>query len=92
MIGFSPGLLYLQYTHLGVLRNILIGVSAAAAGLLIGTGIRMLVPHRNHPLTLIVAALAFGGMTFTKLPLLVVLFGVTLLSISTTQIEATKSR
>jgi chromate transporter len=92
MIGFSLGLLYLQYTHLAVLRNILIGVSSAAAGLLIGTGIRMLIPLRNHPLTLIVAAMAFGGMTFTKLPLLIVLFGVTLLSITVTQIEATKRR
>lgn len=92
MIGFSLGLLYLQYTHLAVLRNILIGVSAAAAGLLIGTGIRMLIPHRNAPRTLILAALAFGGMTFTKLPLLVVLFGVTLLSITAAQIEAARKR
>ena len=92
VLGFSLGLLYLQYSHLAVLRNILSGVSAAAAGLLIGTGIRMLLPHRNHPHTLIVAALAFGGMTFTKLPLLVVLFGVTLLSITVTQVEATKPR
>jgi chromate transporter len=92
VLGFSLGLLYLQYSHLTVLRNILGGVSAAAAGLLIGTGTKMLIPHRNYPQILIVAALAFGGMTFTKLPLLVVLFGVTLLSITVTQIEATKTR
>jgi chromate transporter len=92
VLGFSLGLLYLQFTHLAVLRNVLSGVSAVAAGLLIGTGIRMLMPHRNHPLTLIVAALAFAGMTFTKLPLLVVLFGVTLLSITVTQIEAARKR
>jgi chromate transporter len=92
VLGFSLGLLYLQYSHLTVLRNILGGVSAAAAGLLIGTGTKMLIPHRNYPQILIVAALAFGGMTFTKLPLLVVLFGMTLLSITVTQIEATKTR
>jgi chromate transporter len=92
MVGFSLGLLYLQYTHLAVFRNILGGVSAVAAGLLIATGIRMLMPHRSRPLALIVAALAFGGMMFTRLPLVAVLLAVALLSITATQIEAAKTR
>ena len=86
-IGFSLGLLYLQYTHLAAFRDILGGVSAAAAGMLIATGIRMLMPHRTRPLALVVAALAFVGMTFTSLPLFVVLPGVALFSIAATQIE-----
>jgi chromate transporter len=91
-IGFSLGLVYLQYAHLAVFRNILGGVSAAASGMLIATGIRILMPYRNDRRALIVAALAFGGMTFTKLPLLIVLFGTALLSIATAQIEAVKTR
>jgi chromate transporter len=91
-IGFSLGLLYLQYAHLAVFRNILGGISAAASGLLIATGIRMLMPYWNDNRARIVAALAFGGVTFTKLPLLVVLFGAALLSIAAAQIEAAKTR
>src|SRR5262244_270751 len=39
-IGFSVGLLFLEYAYLPVLRNILGGIAATAAGLLIATGIR----------------------------------------------------
>ena len=82
-VGFVLGLLYLQYAHLAVLRNILArNLRRRATGLLIATGIRMLAPHRGRPRALIAAALAFGGMTFTTLPLLVVLFGTALLSIA----------
>jgi chromate transporter len=92
IVGFSLGLLYLQYIHLAVFRNVLGGVSAAAAGLLIATGLRILVPHRRRPQALIFAALAFVGMAFTKLPLLVVLFGVALLSITTAQIVSARTQ
>ena len=56
--------------------------SAAAAGLLIATGIRMLLPHRGRPAALLFAALAFGLMAFGKLPLLFVLLGLAPLSIA----------
>jgi chromate transporter len=81
-IGFPLGVLYLQHAHLAVLQNILGGVSAAAAGLLIATGIRMLMPHRTRPQALVVAALAVGGVVFTKLPLLAVLSSLALVSIA----------
>ena len=81
-VGFSLGVLYLQHAHIAVLQNILGGVSAAAAGLLIATGIRMLMPHRRRVQALAFAALAVGGMVFTRLPLLVVLFSLTPLSIA----------
>jgi len=48
-------------------------VSAAASGLLIATGLRLLTRHRTHPVALLFAALAFTGMVLAKLPLLVVL-------------------
>jgi chromate transporter len=91
-IGFTLGLWYLRYAHLPVLRNILTGISAVAAGLLIATGIRLLRPRRTRPRAWIVAALAFAGMAFTKLPLLAVLFGATLLSLAAVKIESATAK
>lgn len=45
-IGFSLGVLYLQYAHLAVLQNILGGISAAATGLLIASGQDRARPQR----------------------------------------------
>jgi chromate transporter len=92
VIGFSLGVLYLQHTHRPFLQNILGGVSAAAAGLLVATGLRMLRPHRRRPASLIFAALAFGLMAFSKLPLLVVLFSLTPLGIAVAGIENARAR
>jgi chromate transporter len=86
-IGFLVGVLYLSHAHLGALQNVLGGASAAAAGLLIATGIRMLIPCLHRPSALIVAACSFGGMSFTHLPLLAVLLGTSLLSIVMTAID-----
>src|ERR1700738_781300 len=46
-VGLALGGLCLQYAHLPVLQNILGGISAAAAGLMIATGIRLLLPQRS---------------------------------------------
>lgn len=91
-VGFSLGVLYLRYAHLAVLQGVLGGISAVAAGLLIAAGVRILIPHRRRPRALVVAALAFGGMAFTNLPLLVVLFGLALLSIAAAGIENARTR
>jgi chromate transporter len=85
--GFSFGVLYLRHTHLAVPQNILGGVSAVGAGLLIATGIRMLTLQRNRPQAFAAAALAVGGIVFTKLPLLVVLFGLVLLNTAVAKIR-----
>jgi chromate transporter len=91
-IGLTLGLLCLKYAHLTVLRNILVGIAATAAGLLIATGIRLLMPHRRRPGALFFAALAFGLMVFSKLPLLVILFALVPLSIAIAGIETAKAR
>lgn len=57
-VGLSLGVLYLKYADLIILRNILAGIAATAAGLLIATGIRLLRPYRRRPATFIFAALA----------------------------------
>ena len=92
VIGLSVGLFFLEYAHLTVLRNILGGIAATAAGLLIATGIRLLLPHRRRPAALLFAVLAFGLITFAKLPLLAVLFGLVPLSIAIAGIEKTRAR
>jgi chromate transporter len=81
-IGFLLGTWCLRNTHLAMLQGILGGVSAAAAGLVIGTGLRLLVPYRDHPMALSFAALAFGGLVFTKLPLLIIIIALAPLSVA----------
>jgi chromate transporter len=81
-IGFWLGVVYLEHTQIPLLQNILGGVSAAASGLLIATGLRLLMRHRTHPVALLFAALAFAGMVWAKLPLLVVLLGLAPFSIA----------
>jgi chromate transporter len=91
-VGLSLGTLYLEYAYVPVLRNILGGVSATAAGLLIAAGLRLLAPHRRRPAAVLFAALAFALMAFTKLPLLAVLFGLVPLSIAAAGIEKARAR
>jgi chromate transporter len=80
-VGLSLGMLYLRYTHLVILHNILTGIAVTAAGLLIGAGAKLLMPHRRRPAAFLFATLAFGLVTFARLPLIEVLFGLVPVSI-----------
>src|SRR5216684_7057852 len=91
VIGFSIGVWYLQQAHHPILQHILGGVAATAAGLLIATGLRLLMPYRRRPAAVLFAALAFGLMAFAKLPLLVVLFTLAPLSIGVACIETARA-
>jgi chromate transporter len=91
-IGLMLGLLYLRYAHLTVLRNILGGVAATGAGLLIATGLRLLSAHRRRPGAMVFAALAFALMVFSRLPLLVILFSLVPLSIAVAGAETARAR
>jgi chromate transporter len=86
-VGLVLGTLYLRYPHLPIIHKMLGGLSAAAAGLLIATGIKMLLPHRNRPTALFFAVLAFSGIVIAKLPLLMVLLGLVPLSIGVAAVE-----
>lgn len=72
--GLMVGVICLEYAHTPLLRNVLGGISATAAGLLVATGVRLLLPHRRRPAAIIFAALALVLLAFSKLPLLAVLF------------------
>jgi chromate transporter len=91
-IGFWLGVVYLEHTEIPLLQNILGGVSAAASGLLIATGLRLLMRHRTQPAALLFAALAFMGMVLAKLPLLVVLLGLAPFSIAAAAIAGAARR
>lgn len=91
-LGLSLGGLVLQHARLALLQGILGGLSAAAAGLLIGTGIRLLMPHRGQWIALVFAAVAFAGMTFTKLPLPIVLLVLAPLSIAAAGLRGRSAR
>jgi chromate transporter len=80
-VGLGLGTLYLHYADIAVLGHILRGVSAAAAGLVIATGLRLLA-GRRRPTDLVFAALAFCGITFVHLPLFIVLAGLAPLGIA----------
>jgi chromate transporter len=86
-IGFVLAVSLLRFAHLGALRNTLAGLSAAAAGLVIATGIKMLMPHRRRPAAVVFAGLAFALMIFAKMSLLVVLFALVPLSIAVARVE-----
>jgi len=91
-ISLFLGTWILRYPDLAILQGILGGVSAAAAGLLIGTGLRLLIPHRDQPMALCFALLAFVGLVFTKLPLLAILLAVAPVSVTVAAISGTRKR
>ena len=82
MIGFGVGLLWLQNADHPVVGHVLGGIASVGAGLLIATGIRMLMPYRARRAALLFAAAAFGLIVIAKLPLAIVLLAVAPLSIA----------
>lgn len=91
MLGTAVGAIYLQHAEIGVLQDILHGISAAAAGLIIGTGLKLLMPHRRRPAALVFAALGFAGLAVAKLPLLLVVLGLAPLGIAVAAIEGVRA-
>ena len=81
-VGLAFGVLCLRYAQAPLLRHVLGGISAAAAGLLIATGLRLLLPHRRRPFVIGMAVLALILMAFSRLPLPIVLFALLPLSIA----------
>jgi chromate transporter len=86
-IGFGFGALYLRYTHIGPLQNILRGISAAAAGMMMAVGLKMLWPHRRRPSAWLFAALGFVALAMLRLPLLPVVLVLAPISIAVSGIE-----
>jgi chromate transporter len=82
-VGFAVGAILLSHAHAAVLQGMLRGIAAAAAGLIIGTGVRLLLPQRRKPAALLFAALAFAGLALVHLPLLLIVAVLIPLSVAT---------
>ena len=91
-VGFAIGIVVLSYAQTSLLHGVLRGVAATAAGLIIATGLRLLLPHRRRPVALAVAALAFAGLAVAKLPLLIVVVGLVPVSIAMARPESLPAR
>jgi chromate transporter len=91
-LGFALALIYLGQTQIPLVRNILGAISPAAAGLMIGTGLRLLSPHRRSAQTVLFATLAFAGLAIAKFPLLLVLLVLAPVSVVTTAFNQTRPR
>ena len=87
-IGFALGALYLTYAHLSLVQGAMRGIAAVAAGLIIATGIRLLLPNRRRKTALLFAALAFAGLALAKLPLLLLVLVLVPLSILAAHFES----
>jgi chromate transporter len=74
-----------------VLHNVLSGVAAAAAGLLIATGIRMLRSRHGGIMALLFAALTVVAVAMSKLPLIAILLGLAPLSIVVARAKSRKN-
>ena len=92
IVGFSLGVLWFRHTGVPLLQNILVGISAAAAGMMIATGLRLLRAYRRRLLALLFAALAFAGIAIGQFPLLLVLLILAPLSIANATISAGRAR
>jgi chromate transporter len=66
-------MLYQHGALLDVVRQALHGVAAAAAGLLLASGIKMALPYRREPWALLMGLLALAGVGWLHWPLLAVL-------------------
>jgi chromate transporter len=86
-VGFALGALFLHYTQIALMQNMMRGVSAVGAGLIIATGIRLLRPQRSRKMALLFAGLAFAGLAFAKLPLLPLVLVLVPLSIAAAYYE-----
>ena len=78
LLMVTVGALYAQFGDLDALRRILVGIAAAAAGLLISTAAKMVVPLFKKgigpaPVVVIAVALAIGYMRWPLLWVLLVL-------------------
>ena len=88
--GFALALTLIEGARLPLVDHALHGISVAAAGMMIATGLRLLRAHRHCAVAMLFAALAWTGIVIAKLPLLVVLAGLAPLSIAGAMLDREK--
>lgn len=91
-MGFAIAVLALGHAQSPLVQRALSGISAAAAGLMIATGLRLLRPHRRDLRSVLVAIIALAALAFAKLPLLLVLAVLAPASVAATILLGAKPR
>jgi chromate transporter len=76
------GALYTQYGHLPAVSSAFRGISAAAAGLVVAMGLKMMASRRLRSAMAVFAVVTFIGVALVRLPLVVILAGVAPASIA----------
>lgn len=82
LVVVALGLLYARYGHRPEVDAAFDGIAAAAAGLVVATGLKMLDAHRRDGLALLFVALTFVGIALFRWPLLLILLVVAPLSVA----------
>lgn len=70
LVVIGLGVLYERYQSDPHVRHLVAGIAAAAAGMLIATALKMAMPLRGKPVSILVACLFFVAMAVLRLPLL----------------------
>jgi chromate transporter len=81
IIVLSLGALYERFGRLSIVDPVFHNLGAAAAGLVIGTGIKMATTQWRKPLSVLVALAAFAAVAWFRWPLILVVLGLAPLSL-----------
>jgi chromate transporter len=76
------GALYARFGEAGAVRGGFVGISAAAAGLVIATALKMVVPFARKPVAIAFGLAAFGAVGALRLPMIEVLLVLAPLSVA----------
>jgi chromate transporter len=85
------GAIYAQYAGVPVINAFVVGAAAGAAGLVMGTGIRMARKIKPAPLSLLMTAVAFVAVGILELPLVAVVALLVPLSIGLAALEGRRA-
>lgn len=72
-LAVTLGALYARNAHDLRVQHLVAGLAAAAAGLLVATALKMLIPLRREPRALAIILAAFAAIALLRLPLLPVM-------------------
>ncbi len=75
VIVMTLGALYERYGKLPIFDPVFHDLGAAAAGLVLATGVKMAASHRKKPLSIAIAGLAFIAVALAQWPLFAVVLG-----------------
>lgn len=91
-IVIGLGVLYSRYGQIGPVRDAIGGVSAAAAGLVVAMGIKMVKPVLRRPAAIVFCAAAFVAVGLLQWPLVLVLLVLAPLGVAAAFAEAAWER